>query len=193
MRRMNGSPKPAFLLHCCCAPCSTHPFHVLEENFRVTGFFYNPNIHPREEYEARKSEMERLAKAWGFPLIADSYNADVWFEAVKGYEEEPEGGRRCEICFRFRLERTARRAKDAGMAFFGTTLSVSPHKKAGVINRIGRELEATYGVRFYEADFKKKDGFRISCRLSKEEGLQRQDYCGCVFSRRGGPRSGEGA
>jgi len=178
--------RQSFLLHCCCAPCTTHPIRVLRDEFDVTAFFYNPNIHPVEEYRLRQDELKRLAEKWEFSLILGKYAVDEWFRKVKGYEENPEGGLRCEICYRLRLEKTAQAAKKRGIQFFGTTLSVSPHKKADVINRIGKELEGKWDVRFYEADFKKRDGFKISCRLSEEEGLYRQDYCGCTFSRRRG-------
>lgn len=150
----------------------------------MTAFFYNPNIHPLEEYKNRQDEIKRLSEKWKLPIIAGSYEMDSWFEAVKGYEEEPEGGKRCEICYRLRLEKTAQKAKDRNIGFFGTTLSISPLKKAAVINRIGKELQRNLGVNFYEADFKKKDGFKISCQISQKEGLYRQNYCGCIFSRK---------
>jgi len=176
--------KPGFLLHCCCAPCSTYPLRILRKDFKVTAFFYNPNIHPPKEYIARKEEMESFAARWGVPLIVGEYDVKEWFRRVKRYENEPEGGARCEICYRMRLEKTVKLAREKGIPFFGTTLTISPHKKAVVINRIGKELEEIWGVNFYEADFKKKDGFKISCQISREEGLYRQDYCGCIFSLR---------
>lgn len=181
---MAEGSKPAFLLHCCCAPCSTHPIRMLQQTYAVTAFFYNPNIHPQDEYEKRQEEMEALARRWDVPLILGPYEIDDWFQAVKGYEEEPEGGARCAICYRMRMEKTARTAKDRGMGLFGTTLSVSPLKKVSLIHDIGKDIEAALGVIYHEADFKKQDGFKISCRLSREEGLYRQNYCGCVFSRR---------
>lgn len=155
------------------------------ETFDVTGFFCNPNIHPKKEYDQRLNEMKALAERWGFHLVIGPYNDIVWKNAVRGYEGEPEGGRRCEICYKIRLEMTARKAWDQGFDFFGTTLSISPHKKAEVINRIGRQIEKDTGVKYLEADFKKKDGFKICCRICREEGLYRQDYCGCIYSRRG--------
>lgn len=179
---MNDRPKRTFLLHSCCAPCMTHPVQALKEMFSVTVFFFNPNIHPRIECLNREGEARRLAEKWNIPLIVGEYNSNAWFKAVEGYEEEPEGGRRCEICYGFRLERTAQEAKRLGIDYFSTTLSVSPHKKAAVINRIGKEVEDVHGVFFYEADFKKNDGFKESCRLSEAEGLYRQKYCGCEFS-----------
>ena len=177
--------KEAFLLHCCCAPCFTHPVQVLSETHDVTAFFYNPNIQPEKEYRAREEEIRRLAKKWSINLIVGDYDVDAWHELVEGLEQEPEGGRRCEVCYRMRMERTVQAARDRGFDRFGMTLSISPHKRADTINRIGKELEAEYGISFFEADFKKKDGFRISCRISEEEHLYRQDYCGCLFSRRG--------
>jgi predicted adenine nucleotide alpha hydrolase (AANH) superfamily ATPase len=184
MFRMNDGAKRTLLLHACCAPCMTHPVQVLKGKFFVTIFFFNPNIHPRIECLNREREAKRLAQKWRIPCIVGEYDSSAWYEAVGGYEDEPEGGRRCEICYRIRLERTAQEAKRLGIDCFCTTLSVSPHKKAAVINRIGKELEEEYGVGFYEADFKKKDGFKESCRLSEAEGLYRQNYCGCKFSMR---------
>lgn len=181
---MNEQSHRTLLLHCCCAPCMTHPVRLLRKEFDVTAFFYNPNIHPREEYTARQNEMERMAEEWEIPLIIGEYDVDEWFKKVKGYEEEPEGGLRCEACYRFRLEKTVLTAEKRGVEVFGTTLSISPHKKVTVINAIGKELEERRGICFFEADFKKKNGFKISCRLSNEEGLYRQNYCGCTFSRR---------
>ena len=181
---MNPSSGPKLLLHCCCAPCGTHPLRLLGERFDVTGYFDNPNIQPEEEYLARLTEIRGLAERWGFPVIEGTYDSESWLSAIRGHEDEPEGSARCEICYRFRLEKTAGKAKSFGMDGFATTLSVSPHKKAEIINRIGRETGGHAGIPFVEADFKKKDGFRISCELSRAEGLYRQDYCGCMFSRR---------
>jgi predicted adenine nucleotide alpha hydrolase (AANH) superfamily ATPase len=179
---VNAPPKKKLLLHCCCAPCGTHPFRVLREQFDVTVYFDNPNIHPPEEYRSRLDEIRRLAERWNFPLVEGAFDSDSWLAAVKGHEHEPEGSDRCGICYRFRLERTARKAISLGMNCFAATLSVSPHKKADMINRIGGEAGLAAGIEFFEADFKKKDGFKISCDLSRAEGLYRQDYCGCIFS-----------
>lgn len=180
---MDLKSKPSMMLHCCCAPCMTHPIKKLEEDFHVTVFFFNPNIHPIEEYGQRRDETKHLAEKWGFPIIIGEYNKDDWFEMVKGCETEPEGGQRCEMCYHMRLEQTAQTAKEKGIDFFTTTLSISPHKKAAIINRIGKEIENVWDIKYYEVDFKKKDGFKISCQLSEEEGLYRQNYCGCIFSR----------
>lgn len=175
--------KPNLLLHVCCAPCSTHVIQLLKHDFEVTTYFYNPNIHPQEEYERRLKEMRVLVEKTGVKLIQGEYDLERWFKATKGYEEEREGGKRCEICYRLRLEQTARFAIENGYDHFTTTLSISPHKKAAPINSIGEDLAQKYGLNFYSADFKKKDGYKISCQLSKEYGLYRQDYCGCTYSR----------
>lgn len=181
---MNQVKKKKMLLHCCCAPCGTHPIRMLQNEFDVTAFFYNPNIHPEKEYEQRFLELNTLMKKWRIPMIADNYDIDRWFALVKGFEKEAEGGRRCAICYEIRLLKTAQIASENGFDCFATTLSVSPHKKAVVINSIGKKLEKQLGVTFLDVDFKKKDGFKISCQLSKEEVLYRQHYCGCIFSQR---------
>jgi hypothetical protein len=148
----------------------------------VSGHFYNPNIHPPEEYQRRLLEMEGYARRIGLPLLMGGYDVERWREAVRGLEAEPEGGARCLVCYRLRLAETAALAQQEGFSHFTTTLSISPHKRAEAINAIGRELGARYGLEFYAADFKKKDGFAHSLRLSREAGLYRQDYCGCIFS-----------
>jgi len=127
--------------------------------------------------------MRRYAEEIGLRMFVAEYEVDRWYEAIKGTEQEPEGGKRCAICYRFRLERTARLARERGIFHFATTLTVSPHKKAAVINPIGRALAEQTGATFYEADFKKRDGFKISCQMSREAGLYRQNYCGCIFSK----------
>lgn len=171
------------LLHICCAPCSTEVIERLSTQYEVTGFFYNPNIHPKREYQSRLSELERFSGKAGFRVICSDYDVKGWFKRVKGLEKEPEGGKRCEICFRLRLEETAKAAKKGGFDIFTTTLTISPHKDAKVINTIGKDLEKTHGISFLAADFKKKDGFKKSVEHSKKHGLLRQDYCGCIFSR----------
>ena len=181
---LNTSNKPRMLLHICCAPCAAYVVRVLRERFVVAGYFYNPNIQPEEEYALRKEEMERYALEIALPLHIGEYDVKRWFDLIKGYEEEPEGGARCAICYRMRLERTAQYASAHRFEYVTTTLSISPHKKAAVINRIGEELAQTYDVKFYGADFKKKNGFKISSQISRELGLYRQNYCGCVFSKR---------
>lgn len=188
-------PKPQMLLHVCCAPCSAHVIRVLQERFALTAYYYNPNIHPQEEYRRRASELLHVAGRMQVPLIIAPYRPEEWEALVAGHEADHEGGARCEICFRSRLERAARLAADHRHAWLATTLTISVHKDAECINRVGRELAAKYGVSWYEADFKKDGGFDESVRLSKQLGLYRQDYCGCIFSlqereRRRADRSG---
>jgi predicted adenine nucleotide alpha hydrolase (AANH) superfamily ATPase len=155
---------------------------LLQKEFELTTYFYNPNIHPREEYNRRLSEVERYCGENKIDLVKGEYDTDQWFSAVKGMEEQKEGGRRCEICYRVRLEKTALTAQAHGMSCFATTLTVSPYKKTLVINRIGREAGEQYSTIFYEADFKKRDGFKKSCELSKHYNFYRQTYCGCTYS-----------
>ena len=172
------------LLHVCCAPDATVPYLRLKDEYRVVAFFYNPNIHPRKEYERRLREAQKLANLWGFALIVGEYDAERWFAAVQGLEEEPEGGRRCEVCYALRLEESARLARELGCEAFATTLTISPHKRAEKINALGREAASRYGVAYLESDFKKKEGFKESIRLSRELNLYRQNYCGCSYSMR---------
>ncbi len=171
--------KPKLLLHVCCAPCSTHVIETLKE-FDIVAYFYNPNIHPAEEYKLRLKNLKKL----GVTFVEGKYDVDAWFNATKGYENEPEGGARCEICYRLRMGETAMFAKKKGYDYFATTLTISPHKSARAINEIGKKLSKKYGVKFYSADFKKKNGFKKSVELSRKHGLYRQSYCGCVFSMR---------
>lgn len=179
--RMN---KPKLLLHICCAPDATVVFERLIPNYNLTGYFYNPNIHPREEYEKRLKEMQALASKLSLPLLVGKYDDHRWFNLTRGYENEEEGGKRCPICFTLRLRETARSAKEGGMDFFATVLTVSPHKDAALINTIGRSISEELSIPFLEADFKKKDGFKRSVELSQKFGLYRQNYCGCEYSRR---------
>ncbi len=172
------------LLHTCCGPCVTVPLERLRESFQVTCYFYNPNIHPRKEYQNRLEELKRLLQQLDAEIIVAEYDTRVWFDAVKGLEDEPEGGKRCEVCFRLRLEKTAQTAKEKGFDAFTTVMSISPHKNFKLLNEIGNELARKYGVEYIEANFKKKDGFKRSVELSKKYNLYRQDYCGCVFSKR---------
>lgn len=176
--------KPRLLLHICCAPCSTHVVDVLKKDYSVSGYFYNPNIHPKDEYIKRESEMKRYADMIDLEVAYDEYDDDRWFQIVKGMENLPEGGERCFICYRMRLENAARYASQHGYEYLTTTLSVSPHKRADKINEIGSEVSARYGLKWYSGDFKKQGGFDRSIRMSKEAGLYRQAYCGCIFSLR---------
>lgn len=179
---------PSLLLHSCCGPCSSYCLEALVPHFQVTVLFYNPNIFPEEEYEHRLSEQRRLIEeAWKgrVTLLSLSYEHAEFLDAVKGLESEPEGGLRCEACFRLRLSKTALLAKEKGFDYFGTTLTVSPHKNAMVLNRVGHEEEERIagGALWLESDFKKKNGYKRSIELSKEYGLYRQQYCGCEYAR----------
>jgi predicted adenine nucleotide alpha hydrolase (AANH) superfamily ATPase len=176
--------EPKLLLHICCAPCSTHVVEVLKGDYDLTGYFYNPNIHPESEYSRREEEMKRYAREIGLKLVCAEYDDARWFEMVKGMENVPEGGERCFLCFRLRLEKTAQYAKEHGYQFLTTTLSVSPHKNAAKINEIGSEVAERRQLQWHAADFKKRGGFERSVRMSKQAGLYRQSYCGCVFSRK---------
>ena len=190
-----SSRTPSLLLHSCCGPCSSHVLDYLKDYFRITVFYFNPNIYPEEEYEHRLSEQRRLIReAYGenVQLLTVPYDHSEFLEAAKGLEEEPEGGRRCEQCFILRLKKTAEAALAGGFDYFGTTLTVSPHKNAMVLNRVGKEaeehlkqenIEAEELPVWLESDFKKKNGYLHSIELSKQYGLYRQTYCGCEFAR----------
>ena len=177
--------KPRLLLHVCCAPCSTYPITALKGKFDLELFFYNPNIHPEEEYKARLDEAERYAAKIGLILYKSAYEADAWYRATSGLQDEPEGGDRCEICYRMRLGKTAKFAVANDFDYFATTLTISPHKDAKKINSLGAMIADMYMLKFHGADFKKKDGFKKSAQMSKEAGLYRQDYCGCQYSKKG--------
>lgn len=178
---MNKRP---LLAHLCCAPDALYVVGLLQAEYEVTGLFYNPNIHPEEEYRLRLAETRRVAEHLGFRLIEDVYDPETWFRLTEKFKSEPEQGRRCNVCFAWRLERTARKALETGVPVFTTIMSISPWKKSSLLNRIGRMTARKYGLEFLEADFKKKDGFNRSVRLSREFGLYRQNYCGCLYSRR---------
>lgn len=173
------------LLHTCCAPCSTHVLELLKEVFNLTLYFYDPNIHPREEYEKRRDEMKDYAERFLIAFVEGPYDAERWFEVTNGHETDKEGRERCFLCYEMRLREAARFACDNGFEYFGTVLSISPHKRADKINEIGLSLAGKYGINYLEADFKKKDGFKRSIALSSEHGLYRQDYCGCMYSKLG--------
>ena len=179
--------RPHLLLQSCCGPCSSYVLEALTPFFRVTVLYYNPNIQPREEYELRLANQRKIIDALPTPTAVDllecPYDGERYDQAVRGLESEPEGGQRCTVCFRLRLEETARLAKENGFDWFCTTLTVSPHKDADRLNRIGAELGERYGVPFLPSDFKKREGYKRSIELSKVYGLYRQDYCGCLFSK----------
>jgi len=151
--------------------------------FQATLFFYNPNIHPKKEYNTRLSELkEYLKELNNVQLIEGPYGDKQWFELTRGLEKEPERGKRCHICYTMRLEKTAQIAKDKGFTHYGSTLSISPHKDAQVISNIGNKLAKKYKLQFFDQDWKKNDGFKHSCDISKQKGFYRQNYCGCIYS-----------
>ena len=179
---------PSLFLHSCCAPCSSYVLEYLSQYFEITDFFYNPNISPREEYEKRTEEMKRLIEEMPFvhkpKFVEGEYCPERFFEMARGLEEVPEGGERCFKCFRMRMEEAARLAAEGGYDYFTTTLTISPLKNAQKINEIGEELAEIYDVKHLPSVFKKKNGYKRSRELSIEYQLYRQDYCGCVFSKR---------
>lgn len=180
-----GGRRPSLLLHSCCGPCSSAVLERLTEHFAVTLLYYNPNIEPEEEYLHRLSEQRRLLSLAHSEVafLPCPYDHGAFEAFAPALAAEPEGGKRCLRCLALRLQYTARRAKDGGFDYFTTTLSVSPHKNAEWLNRIGEAAGEAYGVRYLTADFKKKNGYLRSLQLSKEYGLYRQDYCGCLYSR----------
>lgn len=193
------------LVHVCCAPCASYSLKkLINDGYKVTAYFYNPNIHPEEEYNKRLAELERFAGEMDYSLVVEvganpcvcpgnedrhtgqdrhmGLSLQQWFAAVKGFENEPEGGKRCEICFKMRLEKTALYAKEHGFDAFTTVLTISPHKNSRIIHAIGRGIGEKHGIPFLEEDFKKQDGFKKSLELSQKYGFYRQNYCGCVYS-----------
>lgn len=179
-----GGERKKLLLHACCAPCSSACLERLKEHFAVTVLFYNPNIED-DEYEKRKKELIRFISATGWAEIIDcDHDVAEFYSCAAGLEGEPEGGKRCEKCFYLRLERTAERAEKLGFDYFSTTLTISPLKNAELINEIGSGLAEGRKVKWLYSDFKKKDGYKRSLILSNEHALYRQNYCGCVFSRK---------
>lgn len=185
---------PSLFLHACCAPCSSYCLEYLAQYFNITVFYYNPNISPKEEYQKRVEELEHLVKrqeellknakkSYPIQFLEGKYEPERFYEMAKGMEDLPEGGERCFACYELRLRETAKIA--AGKYdFFTTTLSISPHKNAQKLNEIGERVGKEYGIAHLPSDFKKKNGYRRSCELSEEFGLYRQNYCGCVFSKR---------
>ena len=215
--RAVGNPLPTLFLHSCCAPCSSYVLKYLREYFRITVFYYNPNISMQEEYRKRVEEQKRLIAVYNeeakrqaagsrdaegkepagrIPYLIDivegDYKPEDFFELTKEYADCPEGGERCFLCYELRLRRTAEGARKGGFDYFCTTLSISPLKNAAKLNEIGSMLEKEIGVKWLPSDFKKKDGYKQSVELSRTYGLYRQDYCGCSYSKaeRGGLNHG---
>lgn len=177
---------PTILLHSCCAPCSSYVLETLSSYFRITIFYYNPNIYPEEEYLKRKEEEKRFIKEFKskYPVsfLDCDYDSKFFYDTVKGLEHLKEGERRCYLCYNLRLEKTAKVAKENAFDYFGTTLSISPYKNSDWLNEIGINLEEKYDISYLKADFKKKNGYKRSIELSSIYNLYRQDYCGCIYS-----------
>lgn len=179
-KSLTGRPK--LLLHSCCAPCSSSVLERVCQNFDVTIFYYNPNIYPKEEYFKRKNEQIKLCNALNIKILDCDYNEQEFLDNIKGLECEKEGGARCNKCFLLRLTKTAQVAEENHYDYFGTTLTVSPHKNEQIINQIGKYLQEKYDILYLFADFKKQNGYLKSINLSKKYNLYRQNYCGCRFS-----------
>lgn len=181
----NLDHKPTLLLHSCCAPCSSYVLEYLEPYFKITVLYYNPNIEPINEYLKRKEEQINFIKKVhpNINILDVTYDNELYNKTVEGLENEKEGGNRCYKCYKLRIEKAASLANNK-YEYFGTTLSVSPHKNANFINEIGKELEQKYNSKFLISDFKKNEGYKRSIILSKEYNLYRQDYCGCKYSKR---------
>lgn len=170
----------SILLHMCCGVCASSVIQrLMRGNFKVVGFFYNPNIHPEAEYKRRLDAAKDLSQILGFELIEGTYDKDSWLKSTQALRNEPEGARRCALCFRIRLKETHRKSLELNIPFFTTTLSVSPHKDASVINKIGKGLDNSA---FLGQDFKEGDGFKEAVEFSKRYNLYRQNYCGCAYS-----------
>ena len=177
--------KPKLLLHSCCAPCSSYVITYLYDYFDITILYYNPNIYPYEEYKKRKDEQIRLISNFkGVKIIDCDYDNDIYNEVIKGLENETERGSRCTKCFYLRLDKTGEIAKKNNFEYFGTTLTVSPYKNAKLLNEIGEDISKKYDIKWLYSDFKKNDGYKKSIELSKKYDLYRQDYCGCIYSKR---------
>lgn len=179
--------KEKLLLHTCCAPCSIYIINQLLDKFDLTVYFFNPNIFPEEEYLQRLSEIKKFCQSRGIEYIEENYTPQDWLSFIKGYEQEPEKGFRCELCFNFRLGKTAEYAKAKDFDWFCTTLTMGRQKNSLQVLDAGRKAESKFLIKFYDRDFKKNFGAQVSDWLAKQLGLYRQDYCGCVFSRRTEP------
>ncbi|MDD3278112.1 MAG: epoxyqueuosine reductase QueH [Lachnospiraceae bacterium] len=179
---------PTLLLHSCCAPCSSYVLEYLSQYFSITLFYYNPNIFPEQEYHKRVEEQRRLIHEMKMlhpvTFLEGSFDTERFYQMAKGLEQEPEGGRRCFGCYELRLREAAMAAVQLHMDYFTTTLSISPLKNAEKLNEIGERLAREYGIPYLNSDFKKKNGYKRSIELSRDYNLYRQNYCGCIFSRK---------
>jgi len=176
--------KPRLLLHICCGPCATSVVERLRRDYEIVGYWDNPNVQPAEEHERRLEAARRFATQAGFELVVAPYDPEPWEEAVRGLEDEPEGGRRCAVCYRLRLGAAAAEAVRRGATHLATTLTIGPQKKAAVINPLGEAAAGAHGLTFVAEDFKKRAGLERSIELSRQHDLYRQGYCGCLYARR---------
>ena len=188
LKKISYNPRiPSLLLHSCCAPCSSYVIEYLSKYFDIYILFYNPNIYPKSEFEFRVKEQEKFVnsihKTNKVELLEYTYKPDEFYEISKGYENCSEGGDRCLRCYELRLNESAALAKEMGIDYFTTTLTISPLKNSSKINEIGINLADKYGVNYLQSDFKKREGYKRSIQLSKDFGLYRQSYCGCIFSK----------
>jgi len=168
------------LLHICCGICAAGAVKRLQDqNYEIIGFFYNPNIHPVQEYNRRLGVLKKVKSKLDFNIIESIYNKDDWFSTTSGLEDEPEGGKRCKICFRMRLDKTWQYFKEGGFDYFTTTLTISSHKNSNLINSIGKSISPD----FLSCDFKKKNGFKEALEITQPLKLYRQNYCGCIYSK----------
>mgnify|MGYP001547961466 CR=1 FL=1 len=175
--------KKSILVHTCCGVCALNVIEELKSDYNIALYFFNPNIHPESEYLKRKKYLMKYADDKKIEVIEDDYDPNIFFDLVEGYENEPEGGKRCSICFKYRLEQTASKAAETGYELFTTTLTISPHKNAAIIFKIAKEISNQTGIEYLERNFKKQNGFIKTIALAKELGFYIQNYCGCIFSK----------
>jgi predicted adenine nucleotide alpha hydrolase (AANH) superfamily ATPase len=180
---MKNKPKPTLLIHICCAPDVIFSLPLLRREYKVVGYFFNPNIFPKEEYIKRLNEVKKLSQLQKWQLIEGKYDQKKWFSLIRGYENEPEEGKRCEICIGHSLLETARKAKELGFDCFTTTLTNSPKKRIEMITKLGFQIEKKINIKYLETNFKKNNGYLKSVRMSKKLNIYRQSYCGCKYSK----------
>lgn len=185
LHTIDTNDKPKLLLHACCGPCSSYTVEYLSKYFDITIYYYNPNTYPEQEYKRRLEELNKFINSFnsGIKVIEENYIPNEFYKSIKGLEKLGEKSKRCYECYKLRLDKSAKYAKEKEYDYFTTTLSISPYKNAEWINEIGIELENKYNIKYLFSDFKKKNGYKRSLELSKEYKLYRQEYCGCVYSK----------
>ncbi len=184
IKGLKEGERPSLLLHACCAPCSSYCVEYLSKYFDITLYFYNPNMDSENEYEKRFKEFEKIVERFkGVKVVHTKYDSSEYYDKIKGYEECKEGGERCMICYRLRLENSMNYAIENKFDYFASTLSISPYKNAEKLNTIGEEIAKDKNVKYLVNDFKKRGGYKRSTELSAEMGLYRQNFCGCIYSK----------